>query len=263
MSQPGTKNPESPTLIVTGASRGLGEATARISARMGANVVLSARSAGRLEVVAGEIRAAGGRALAIPGDVSGREDNQRLVEAAIREFGRIDALVNNAGVLEPVAPFALSEPESWEYNLAVNLLGLVNLTRLALPHLRNVGGRVVHVSTGASVNPVPGWSAYCAAKAALNHFSSVLALEEPGITSITFRPGAVDTEMQAVIRRQGAEGMTAKKHNYFVRLHESNELLPPETPGRALALLALRAPRQWSGEFIQWNEERIQLLENQ
>jgi len=248
------------TMIITGASRGLGEATARIAAEMGANVVINARSEGRLKAVADHIKSTGGSALAIPGDVTREDDRRRLVDAALETFGRIDALVNNAGVLEPLDHLADSNPSAWQYNLEVNLFGAVDLTRAVLPSLRASHGRLVHVSSGAAFNPTPGWSAYCASKAAINQFSRVLALEEPDITSLTFRPGAVDTRMQSIIRQVGQEVMDEERYERFIRLYQEGELLPPEKPGRALALLALHAPHEWSGEFIQWNEDRLQSL---
>jgi NAD(P)-dependent dehydrogenase (short-subunit alcohol dehydrogenase family) len=251
---------ETPVVIFTGASRGLGAAAARLAAEMGAAVVLNARSVERLDRIAEEIQGADGAVLAVPGDVSLPEDCQRIVARTLEHFGRLDALVNNAGVLEPIAAFADADPGAWARNLAVNLIGAVNLTRAALPHLRAARGRVVHVSSGAAINPIPGWSAYCTAKAALHQFSRVLALEATQVASISLRPGVVDTGMQALIREQGADGMPAERHARFVRLHAEGELLPPQVPGRALALLALHAPHEWSGEFIQWDDARIEAL---
>lgn len=258
---------DQPTIIITGASRGLGAAAARLAARMGANVVLNARSDEALETVAAEIRQAGRRALSspgqtltAPGDISRREDCRRLVEQALERFGRLDAIVNNAGVIEPIAPVAQVKAQAWEKSFAVNLHGPVWLVQAALPHLRETRGRVINVSSGAAANPIPGWAAYSAAKAALNHFTRSLAIEEQGITAIAFRPGVVDTEMQVAIRSLGASGMPERAYNRFVQLHQKGQLLPPELPGRALAALALYAPPEWSGEFIQWDEERVQAL---
>jgi len=140
------------------------------------------------------------------------------------------------------------------------LFGPVMLTQAALPHLRQRAGRVINVSSGAAVKVIQGWGAYCVAKAALNHFTRVLAEEEPAITAIALRPGKVDTAMQETIRKEGAGGMTASAHAGFVEAHARGELLPPEQPGRALAVLALHGPREWSGEFISWDEEKLQLL---
>jgi NAD(P)-dependent dehydrogenase (short-subunit alcohol dehydrogenase family) len=251
------------TVLISGASRGLGAATARIVAQMASNVVLTARSEKDLLAVAQEIEAAGGSALAVEGDVSQAAECQRVVAEAAQTFGQIDAVVNNAAVLTPIAPIADGDPQLWKENLATNLLGPFMLTQAALPYLRQVQGRVINVSAGAAVNPYPGWAAYCSAKAGLNHFTRVLAAEEPEITAIAFRPGVVDTAMQATIRREGAQGMPAEIYAQFVRRFEEEELLPPEVPGCALAVLAFHAPREWSGAFLPWNHEEVQSLVRQ
>ena len=245
------------TIVITGASRGLGAATARIAARMGTNLVLNARSKGPLHALAAEIQAAGGTAIAVAGDISRPETAQELVQRAMDEFGRLDAIVNNASLITPIAPVAEANPTAWEQNLAVSLLGPFLLSRTAIPHLRQNHGRIVNVSSGAAVRVIPGWSAYCAAKAALNQLGRVLAVEEPEITVLALRPGVVDTEMQATIRREGGRGMPAGWHQRFLQYHQHGELLPPEQPGRALAVLALHAPHEWSGEFLQWDDPRV------
>ncbi len=252
-----------PTILITGASRGLGAATARAVAQLGAHVVISARSAAELEAVAAAIVQAGDQATAVVGDVGKPDDCERMVAAALAATGRLDALINNAGVIHPIAPIAAAEATDWEALMRVNLLGPVQLTRLALPHLRASRGRVIHVSSGAAVTPIAGWGAYCASKAALNHFSRVLAIEEPEIISLTFRPGVVDTAMQAVIRVEGRKGMPEGEHGRFVSMHHEGRLLPPELPARALAALALFAPREWSGDFVQWDDARVQVLKGE
>jgi NAD(P)-dependent dehydrogenase (short-subunit alcohol dehydrogenase family) len=248
------------TVIVTGASRGLGAAVARIAALMEANVVLTARSEPDLEAVARQIEASGGRALPVAGDLGQAADCQRIVAEAVQAFGQVDALVNNAGVVTPIAPIATADPQSWRENLAVNVLGPFMLTQAALPDLRKNKGRVVNVSTGAAVVPVHSWSAYSVAKAALNQLTRALAAEEPDVIAIAVRPGVVDTDMQATIRRHGATGMPAETYARFVRHHEQGELLPPEVPGCALAVLAFHAPQAWSGAFLSWDNEKVQSL---
>lgn len=248
------------TIIVTGASRGLGAAVARILGGEGVNLVLNARSIDDLEAVADEIDAQRERVLVIPGDAGSHTDCRAIVLQTISRFGRLDGVINNAGILQPIAPVAEAEPQEWQQNITVNLLGPFYLTHYALPHLREARGRVINVSSGAAVGVTEGWSAYCAAKAGLNHFTRVLAAEEPDLVALSFRPGVVDTEMQRTIREKGQDGMPADSHQKFVRYHEQQELLPPEVPGRALAALALEAPQEWSGEFLQWNEERVQTL---
>lgn len=247
-------------VIVTGASRGLGAATARILLQMGAGVVLNARSAGALHALAAEADPGGERSLVVAADVSDETACAALVGQTIERFGRLDALVNNAGVLQPLARLGDEAPAAWRYNIVVNLLGPYYLSHHALPHLRASGGRVVNVSSGAAVNPIAGASAYSTAKAGLNMLTQALAKEAPEVTALAFRPGVVDTAMQVAIREEGAEGMPAETHQRFIHYHENSDLLPPEQPGRALAVLALSAPREWSGEFVQWNEEKVAAL---
>jgi NAD(P)-dependent dehydrogenase (short-subunit alcohol dehydrogenase family) len=148
-------------------------------------------------------------------------------------------------------------PHAWSYNIEVNLNGPFFLIRAALPELRRRGGRVVNVSSGAAEKAIPGWSAYCAAKAALTHFTRILAAEEPEIVAVSLRPGVVDTAMQEAIREKGAAGMDADKLAYFRELKAGGKLEPPDVPGRAMAWLALRAPREWSGEFLDYDDPRI------
>jgi NAD(P)-dependent dehydrogenase (short-subunit alcohol dehydrogenase family) len=248
------------TILITGASRGLGAATARLAAQLGANVVLAARSEDDLRAVARQIEAKGGQARIAVGDVSRQEDCQWMVDKALQAFGRLDAVVNNAGVLGPIAPLGEADPEAWAGNLAINVNGPFMVTRAALPHLRRQRGRVMNVSSGAAINAMPGWGAYCVAKAALNHLTRILAEEEPEITAIAFRPGVVDTAMQATIREEGERGMTPEGYARFMRYYERGELLPPEAPGCALAVLALHAPHEWSGAFVAWDDEQVQSL---
>lgn len=250
----------SQTIIITGASRGLGAATARIAAQMDANVVLTARTEEDLRTVAQEIEAAGGRALAVVGDISQAADCQRVVAETVKAYGQVDALVNNAGVLAPIAPIADGDADAWKVSWAINVHGPFMLAQAALPYLRERSGRVINVSSGAAVKVLPGWAAYCVAKAALNQFTWALAEEEPAITAIAFRPGVVDTAMQATIRREGATGMPEEVYSRFVRYHEEHELLPPEVPGCALAVLACHAPHEWSGAFLARNSEQVQSL---
>lgn len=249
-----------PTILITGASRGLGAAAARIAAQMGADVALNARSTAALEQVADAICHDGCNALVIPGDVGDAAVCQALVDQTVDRFGRIDALINNAGMIEPIAPVVAADTAVMQQNLAVNLLGPMMLTQAALLYLRQSRGRVINVSSGAAVNAVPGWSIYCAAKAALNHFTRVLAEEEPEVTAVAFRPGVVNTEMQAIIRRQGVGQMPASAHARFLQYHAQGKLLPPERPARALAALALYALPEWSGSFLAWDDAQVQTM---
>ncbi|MGE0488910.1 MAG: SDR family NAD(P)-dependent oxidoreductase [Vulcanimicrobiota bacterium] len=240
-------------VLITGASRGLGAAIARCLDAAGCNLVLTARSREALEDLASQCS----RAMVVSADLAENGAAPALVEATVKEYGRLDALIHNAGVLGPLDRLAEADPQSWEHNLRVNLLAPMLLTRAALPHLRHPQGRIVHISTGAAVKPMEGWSAYCTSKAGLLHLSSVIAAEEPEVTSLSLRPGVIDTAMQTEIREQGQSGMTEEKWKNFVNLKEQGQLEPPEVPARVAAWLALFAPRQWSGEFLQYTDERV------
>lgn len=249
-----------PVVIVTGASRGLGLAVARLAAQMGAAVVLAARSLDRLQAEAQAIAARGGTALAVQADVSREDDCRALIRQAVDRYGRLDALVNNSGTVEPIGPIAGADRLAWEQNWAVNLLGPVLLAQSALPYLRETSGKVVNISSGAAETIVGGWGAYSTSKVALDHFTRILASEEPAITALALRPGIVDTEMQATIREKGKARMAERNYRFLSGLHEQRRLLSPEQPGRAIACLALHAPHEWSGRVLAWDDELVRTL---
>ncbi|HEY58817.1 MAG TPA: SDR family NAD(P)-dependent oxidoreductase [Anaerolineae bacterium] len=244
-----------PVLLLTGASRGLGRGIALAAAELGAQLVLNARSEEKLQAVAAEAHQRGVNVQIVPGDIGQPETARRMVEAAQRHYGRIDAVVHNAGVLAPLAPVAQADLEAWQANWAVNFFGAVSLARAALPLLREAQGRLVLISSGAAVHPYPTWGAYCTAKAALNHLAAVLAVEEPQVTTLAFRPGVVDTDMQTFIREQGQRVMPPELHQRFVGYKTQGRLHDPEGVGRTVAHIALAAPREWSGRFIAFYEE--------
>ena len=192
--------------LVTGASRGLGEGVAKALAAAGAAVVLVARDAAAVGQVAAEITAAGGKALAIGADVSDYATTEKLVAETRARFGGLDILVNTAGVIEPIAEVATSDPAAWARNININLVGPYNAVRAALPGmLAQGGGTIVNVSSGAAYRPLEGWSAYCSGKAGLWMFSRAIDLENraQGIRVFGFSPGTIDTEMQVKIRASG------------------------------------------------------------
>ncbi|MFY9942320.1 MAG: SDR family NAD(P)-dependent oxidoreductase [Desulfobacterales bacterium] len=241
-------------VLVTGASRGIGAAVARWLAAVGCGVAMVARSTEKLDALGGEITRLGGTPLVLAGDIASADFCARAVSRAHATFGRMDALVNNAGTFEPVAFTANAAPEAWQRALAVNLLGPFYLSRAALPALRTRQGRIVNVSSGAATRALPAAGAYCASKAALNHFTRVLAAEEPDVTSVAVRPGVVDTAMQALIRRQGPRVMPAEQAAFYRRLKAEGRLEPPRIPARAIAWLALQAPSGWSGKFLDYDD---------
>lgn len=243
------------TVIITGASRGLGRAGARFAAQLGANVVLNARTQPDLQRLGGEL---GKQALMVLGDIAQPDTIQRLIDDTLRHFGRIDAIINNAAIVEPIARIADADPEAWARSWQVNFLAPAQLIKAALPELRKNRGRVINVSSGVVVKPIAAWTPYCASKAAITALTTILAEEEPEITAIALRPGNLNTNMQATIREKGADAMLPEVYANFVKQYENDELYPPELSGRALAALALYAPHEWSGQFIRWIDEPTQ-----
>jgi NAD(P)-dependent dehydrogenase (short-subunit alcohol dehydrogenase family) len=244
-------------VIVSGASRGLGAAITRWLAKAGTAVTLIARSEDNLLDVARNVRRLGGESLVSKADVSDYDACRTAVEDTLDRFGRIDALVNNAGIVQPISAIARTDPDDWRYNIDVNLIGPFNLIRAAVGDLRKQKGRIVNVSSGAAYLALETISAYCTAKAALNHFTQVLAAEETALTALTVRPGVVDTDMQAFIRQEGPKYMPAELAAYYRRIKDRGELEPPEIPARSIAWLALYAPLEFSGKFLDYDDPRI------
>lgn len=205
-----TRDMTDETVIVTGASSGIGAATARALADEGANVALAARRADRLEALADEIDAGPGEALVVPTDVTDREAVGDLVETTVEAFGGLDVLVNNAGVmlLQRVAD---ADRDDWRTMVEVNLLGLMHASKAALPHLRG-GGDIVQVSSVAGRTTSETAAGYNATKWGVNGFTDALRKEESenGVRTTLIEPGAVDTELQEHIPddevRQRIEG---------------------------------------------------------
>ena len=246
-----------PVVIVTGASRGLGAAVARWLAQAGAAVTLMARSQEKLMEVAADVRRLGGIPHAFKADVSDPKACRSAVESTLNHFGRIDSLVNNAGVVEPLAPIADTHPADWRRNIEVNLFAPYYLVRAAILELRRHNGRIVNVSSGAATMVIENASAYCTGKAALNHFTRVLAAEEKEVTALTMRPGLVDTGMQAILRNEADNAMPVERIAYYRQLKKNGELEPPQIPARAIAWLALDAPREFSGRFLDYDDPLI------
>jgi NAD(P)-dependent dehydrogenase (short-subunit alcohol dehydrogenase family) len=180
--------------LVTGAGRGIGRAIALALGREGASVTIVSRTATELEALAAEIAQAGGRAHAFPADLQDKRACQAAVEAAVQTGGGLQILVNNAGVGAHATVESTSD-ELWDRILATNLSSVFRLTRAALPHLTKGGGHVFMVSSLAGSNPIAGMAAYCASKAALDHWSRCLMLEvrEQGVKVTVLAPGSVDT----------------------------------------------------------------------
>ena len=192
---------KSKVAVVTGASSGVGEATARILARLGATVVLAARTEEKLRFLEREIQAAGSRALAVKTDVTDGLSVQAMVEQAVREFGSIDILVNNAG-LGLTGRVAELRADDLRYLFEVNLVGPLHCVQAVLPHMPQ-GGRIINVSSVLGKRAVPKVGGYCATKFALNALSDALRVEiaERDITVTSVYPGSTRTAFRENSRR--------------------------------------------------------------
>jgi NAD(P)-dependent dehydrogenase (short-subunit alcohol dehydrogenase family) len=184
----------SASALVTGAGRGIGRAIALALARHGARVTAVARTRPELDSLVSEIEAAGGQALAHPGDLRERAVCDGAVAAASKAHGRLQILVNNAGIGHH-ASLAETSDADFARVIDTNLTAVFRLTRAALPELTHGGGHIFMISSLAGINPIPGLSAYCASKAALDHMSHCLMLEvrHHGVKVTTLAPGSVDT----------------------------------------------------------------------
>ena len=182
--------------LITGASSGLGEGTAELFAKEGAAVVLTARREDKLEALAEKIEDAGGRALAVAGDVRNVADVKRVVDAAIAAFGRIDILVNNGGILDKHMPAIRTSEDLWNDVIATNLTGVFHYCREVLPHMVKEGkGSIVNISSIGGIYMNAGVS-YSAAKAGVNGLTRNIALQYAGtgIRCNSVNPGPTPTE---------------------------------------------------------------------
>lgn len=228
--------------LVMGASRGIGAAIARELARDGATVILVARSRKPLAQLTREIEDEGGKAEALVRDLSEPRAAQDIVDVVMGRLGRIDHLINNAAVIEPLALLGEADPAAWARAIRINLGGVFLNCRAVLPTFRHNSGVIVNLSSGAAHRPVEGWSAYCASKAASLMLTRCMALEaDEAIRIYAFQPGAVDTEMLADVR-------SAKLSEYSRRGRET--LLPPELPARVVAFLCREKPADLSGQEL-------------
>jgi 3-oxoacyl-[acyl-carrier protein] reductase len=225
------------TALVTGASSGLGRATAFELARAGTDVALVARSAEELESAKEEVLKTGRRALSLPTDLAQEEETSATIERTVEEFGRIDVLVNAAGTDAPGMVEELAV-EGWDRTLAVNLRAPFVLSKAAFPHMREAGGgTIVNVSSVAGKKGWANASAYCASKFGLTGFSQALADEgkEHNIRAIVLYPGAMSTSWGAFSPEERQEEGESEKA-------PSTRVLPPERVAELIAWLAASPP---------------------
>lgn len=197
-------------VLITGASSGIGEATARALAKAGAVVVLGARRTDRLERLADDITAAGGRAIYQRLDVTSRDDVQSFANAAIEAFGRIDVVINNAGVM-PLSPMAALKVDEWDRMVDVNIKGVLYGVAAVLPTMNRQGsGQIINVSSIGGLAVSATAAVYCATKYAVRAISDGLRQENDRIRVTCVYPGVVESELADTITDPtAAEAMAA------------------------------------------------------
>jgi NAD(P)-dependent dehydrogenase (short-subunit alcohol dehydrogenase family) len=236
------------TVLITGASRGIGEATARLFAREGANVVLTARSEAVIDEIALDI---GENAMSIACDVSKYGDMRDAVEHAIGRFGRLDILIGNAGVIEPVAMLAESDPEAWGDAIDINLKGVYHGMRAAMPHMLKQGhGTIITISSGAAHNALEGWSHYCASKAGAAMMTKAAHVEgaAKGLRVMGLSPGTVATQMQREIKASGVNPVSEMNWE---------DHIPAEWPARTLLWMCSAAADSFLGQELALRDEGL------
>jgi NADP-dependent 3-hydroxy acid dehydrogenase YdfG len=192
-----SNNIKGKVVVITGASSGLGEATARLLSAQGATVVLGARRVERLQKLADELTASGGNALALSTDVTHRDQVKKLVDSAVQKFGRIDVMINNAGLMQQ-SPLELLKIDEWDRMIDINIKGVLYGIAAALPHMkRQKAGHIINVSSVAGHKVTPLGAVYCATKHAVRALSEGLRTEvKPyNIRTTVISPGAVATEL--------------------------------------------------------------------
>jgi NAD(P)-dependent dehydrogenase (short-subunit alcohol dehydrogenase family) len=246
--------------LVTGGGRGLGRAMARALSAAGAAVAVCARTAGQLEETVALLESHGGRALALPADVTDRQAVESMVAQVEQELGPIDTLVNDAAIGGPTGPFAETDPDAWWEVQQVNVRGSVYCSRAALPGmLRRGHGRIINVSSYTGPAPWPLGSAYAVSKATLIHLSESLAAEtrEHGVQVFAITPGLVRTEIldghlhcgESVIEQQIRE------------IVDGGWDIPPDHAAQMVVFLASGRGDALSGRFLGPEDDTEELVQ--
>jgi 3-oxoacyl-[acyl-carrier protein] reductase len=229
-------------------------------AAAGAAVVVSARTRSEIDETVERIRSEGGRSIGVQVDVSDWSQMQILQEQTEKAFGPATLVVANASVIQPIGLTWEVEPDAWQDNIHINLIGSFYTVRAFLPAMvSRRSGMLVFVSSGAAVNPVPGWGAYCASKAGMDHFARNLAaelsLKEIPIQVHTLSPGIVDTAMQRSIRQSSEDEFP--QVNRFVRFHQTRKLRSPEEPAQVIWWMAAGHASDLQGKVTSIDDEEI------
>lgn len=229
------------TALITGASQGIGLATAQLLAEHGANVVLSSRNKQTLENHTSNIVKKGHSAEFIVCDVAHYESVNNAVNHCLKKFGSLDILVNNAGSIDPISQLSESDPKQWSSAIDVNVKGVYYGMRSAIPIMQEQGkGTIINMSSGAANSVLEGWSHYCSSKVAAQRLTEIAhkEVEGSGINIIGLSPGTVATNMMKKIKESGI--------NPVSQLNWSSHV-SPEWAAKAVLFLCGPEGKEFSG----------------
>lgn len=222
------KNIENKVVVITGASSGLGEETARHLAKLGAKVVLGARREDKLKAIVDDITSSGAVADYVATDVTNQSDVKALVEKALDNYGRIDVMINNAGVMS-LAPMSELKVDEWNRMIDINVKGVLYGIAAALPVFQQQkSGHFINISSVAGIKVFPGASVYCGTKFAVRAISEGLRMEVgEHIRTTTIEPGAIDSELK--------HGTSHSESSAWVNDLYENVAIPADSIARAVA----------------------------
>ena len=235
-------------VLITGASRGIGEAAVEVFVEAGARVAATARSEAPLQALVDRY---GDRVMACPADIADAAQVQSVVAAVAAEWGPVDVLINNAGAIEPIARMDVADPAGWGQVIDINLKGVFYAMNAVLPAMVAAGGgTILTISSGAAHGPVEAWSHYCASKAGAAMLTRCLHKEfgDSGLRAMGLSPGTVATKMQKEIKASGI--------NPVSQLDWSDHI-PADWPAKALLWMCGAEADPWIGEEISLRDEGI------
>lgn len=240
----GATNINGKVVAITGASSGIGERTAKLLAQGGAKVVLGARRRDRIDALAKEIAASGGKAVGFTVDVAKRAEVEAFVKGAVETFGRIDVIVNNAGIM-PIAPIEALKVEEWDRQIDVNLKGVLYGVAAALPQMQKQrSGHIINIASVYGIKVfAPGGVVYCATKAAVRVLTEGLRMElhSQNIRCTVISPGAIATELP----ESSSEEATRKYLREFYKM-----AIPADSIASAIAYAISRPAEEEIDEVV-------------